>query len=73
MFLTTRTDMRLLQASLTPQMHSTTAHDLLRQLSPLMRLGETSEVVELVLYLESAHFINGEVVHLDGGAHAGKW
>jgi hypothetical protein len=29
-------------------------------------------VAELLLYLESAQFVNGEVVHLDGGAHAGK-
>jgi hypothetical protein len=36
-------------------------------------LAEIAEVVDLVLLLESAPFINGEVIHLDGGAHAGKW
>lgn len=54
-------------------MHSPSAHDFLRGLSPLGRMGEAEEVTELVLYLESAQFINGEVVHLDGGAHAGRW
>lgn len=54
-------------------MHPAAAHEMLRRLSPLMRLAEMSEVVDLILYLESAHFINGEVVHLDGGAHAGRW
>jgi len=54
-------------------MHSVDAHDFLKQLSPLTRLAEVAEVADLVLCLESAHFINGEVVHLDGGAHAGKW
>jgi hypothetical protein len=29
--------------------------------------------VDSVLFLESALFVNGEVIHLDGGAHAGKW
>jgi hypothetical protein len=29
--------------------------------------------VDLLQYLESAPFVNGEVIHLDGGAHAGKW
>jgi enoyl-[acyl-carrier-protein] reductase (NADH) len=36
-------------------------------------MAEAEEVTEVVLYLESARFINGEVVHLDGGAHAGRW
>jgi NAD(P)-dependent dehydrogenase (short-subunit alcohol dehydrogenase family) len=54
-------------------MHQVEAHDFLKQLSPLNRLAEVSEVVDLVLFLESARFVNGEVIHLDGGAHAGKW
>ena len=48
-------------------------HDFLKELSPLKRLARIEEVVDLLLYLESAAFLNGEVVHLDGGAHAGKW
>lgn len=54
-------------------MHKVEAHDFLKQLSPFHRLAEISEVVDLVQYLESAPFVNGEVIHLDGGAHAGKW
>jgi NAD(P)-dependent dehydrogenase (short-subunit alcohol dehydrogenase family) len=54
-------------------MHPVEAHDFLKQLSPLKRLAEVEEVADLLLYLESASFLNGEVVHLDGGAHAGKW
>jgi enoyl-[acyl-carrier-protein] reductase (NADH) len=26
-----------------------------------------------VLYLESATFVTGETLHVDGGAHAGHW
>jgi len=55
------------------QMNPVEAHEFLRQLSPLKRLAEVGEVADLLLYLESAQFVNGEVVHLDGGAHAGKW
>jgi len=54
-------------------MNPVEAHEFLRQLSPLKRLAEVGEMAELLLYLESAQFVNGEVVHLDGGAHAGKW
>jgi len=54
-------------------MHQVEAHEFLKQLSPLNRLAEVAEVVDLVQFLESAPFINGEVIHLDGGAHAGKW
>jgi NAD(P)-dependent dehydrogenase (short-subunit alcohol dehydrogenase family) len=54
-------------------MNPVDAHEFLRQLSPLKRLAEVGEVADLLLYLEAAQFVNGEVVHLDGGAHAGKW
>ncbi|MGC2000727.1 MAG: SDR family oxidoreductase, partial [Candidatus Acidiferrales bacterium] len=54
-------------------MHRVEAHEFLKGLSPLKRLAEVEEVADLLLYLESAPFVNGKVVHLDGGAHAGKW
>jgi NAD(P)-dependent dehydrogenase (short-subunit alcohol dehydrogenase family) len=54
-------------------MHRAETHEFLKQLSPMKRLAEVGEVADLLLYLESASFLNGEVVHLDGGAHAGKW
>jgi hypothetical protein len=48
-------------------MHQPETHEFLRQLSPMKRLAEVGEVADLLLYLESADFVNGEVVHLDGG------
>ena len=54
-------------------MHQPETHESLKQPSPMKRLAEVEEVADLLLYLESADFVNGEVVHLDGGAHAGKW
>jgi NAD(P)-dependent dehydrogenase (short-subunit alcohol dehydrogenase family) len=45
----------------------------LAKLQPMGRLGETAEVVDAVLYLDQAAFVTGEILHVDGGAHAGQW
>jgi len=54
-------------------MHPPENHEFLRGLSPANRIGTSAEVADAVLFLESAPFISGEILHLDGGAHAGKW
>jgi NAD(P)-dependent dehydrogenase (short-subunit alcohol dehydrogenase family) len=54
-------------------MHAPQSHEALRSLSPSHRIGTVEDVTAAVLYLESAAFVTGEVVHVDGGAHAGKW
>jgi len=43
------------------------------RLHPIQRLGTVAEIVDALLFLEQASFVSGEVVHVDGGAHAGKW
>ncbi|MBI2255426.1 MAG: SDR family oxidoreductase [Proteobacteria bacterium] len=45
----------------------------LAKLQPMGRLGETEEIVDAVLYLDRAAFVTGEIIHVDGGAHAGQW
>jgi NAD(P)-dependent dehydrogenase (short-subunit alcohol dehydrogenase family) len=40
-------------------------------LHPLDRIGDTSDVVDGILYLEQAHFVTGETLHIDGGQSAG--
>jgi len=40
-------------------------------LHPLGRMGEISDVVDGILYLERATFVTGEVLHIDGGQVAG--
>ena len=45
----------------------------LAKLQPMGRLGETDEIVEAVRYLDRAAFVTGEIIHVDGGAHAGQW
>jgi len=54
-------------------MHKPESHGFLQQLHPIARLGTTAEIVDAVTYLECAPFVSGEVLHVDGGAHAGKW
>jgi NAD(P)-dependent dehydrogenase (short-subunit alcohol dehydrogenase family) len=54
-------------------MHSPETHDVLARLHPIGRMGEVHEIVEAVLYLESASFVTGETLHVDGGAHSGRW
>lgn len=55
-------------------MHSSDDHEDLKKLCPANRLVQISEIVDALLYLESAPMVNGENIRVDGGAHAGaKW
>lgn len=53
-------------------MHAPETHDFLKALSPSKRMGTTQDMADAVLYLDGAGFVSGEILHLDGGAHAGK-
>jgi NAD(P)-dependent dehydrogenase (short-subunit alcohol dehydrogenase family) len=52
-------------------MHAPETHAFLAGLHPVNQLGEIRDVVEAVLYLESAGFVTGEILHVDGGQSAG--
>jgi len=52
-------------------MHPVETHEQLAQMHPLDRMGEVSEIVGAILYLESASFVTGETIHVDGGQSAG--
>jgi NAD(P)-dependent dehydrogenase (short-subunit alcohol dehydrogenase family) len=54
-------------------MHKSETHDFLKGLSPAGRIGEVKEIVDAALFLTDARFTSGEILHVDGGAHAGKW
>ena len=54
-------------------MHKSETHEFLKGLHPVGRMGEVKEVVDAVLFLIDATFTTGEILHVDGGAHAGKW
>jgi len=51
--------------------HAPETYDGLGTLHPMGRMGETSDVVSAVMYLESAPFVTGEFMHVDGGQSAG--
>ena len=57
-------------ATKTP-MHPPEMHKLLAGLHPIGRMGEVSEIVDAVMYLEGAGFTTGEILHVDGGQSAG--
>ena len=44
----------------------------LAKFHPLGRIGEVSDVVGAVLYLQDAKFVTGENIRVDGGIHAGR-
>jgi NAD(P)-dependent dehydrogenase (short-subunit alcohol dehydrogenase family) len=52
-------------------MHPIETHAQLSGLHPVERMGEIFDVVEAILYLESAGFVTGEILHVDGGQSAG--
>ncbi|SAL88009.1 short-chain dehydrogenase/reductase SDR [Caballeronia choica] len=53
-------------------MHPPEYHDMLDALHPLGRMGDTSDITNAVLYLDSAPFVTGEILHVDGGQSAGR-
>ena len=50
---------------------SYTPEALAGKLPPLGHVGQVSDVVNGILYLESAPFVTGEILHIDGGRTAG--
>jgi NAD(P)-dependent dehydrogenase (short-subunit alcohol dehydrogenase family) len=55
-------------------MHAGGDRDALKNLHPIPRLIQVSEIVDALLYLEGAPMVSGENLRIDGGAHAGaKW
>jgi NAD(P)-dependent dehydrogenase (short-subunit alcohol dehydrogenase family) len=51
--------------------HDPASYEGMASLHPLGRLGQVSDVVDGILYLERATFVTGETVHIDGGQTAG--
>jgi NAD(P)-dependent dehydrogenase (short-subunit alcohol dehydrogenase family) len=51
--------------------HDAASYERLESLHPLGRLGEVTDVVDAILYLERASFVTGETLHIDGGQAAG--
>jgi NAD(P)-dependent dehydrogenase (short-subunit alcohol dehydrogenase family) len=54
-------------------MHAPETHAALSSLHPVGRMGDIRDIVDAVLYLETAGFVTGEILHVDGGQNAGRW
>jgi NAD(P)-dependent dehydrogenase (short-subunit alcohol dehydrogenase family) len=52
-------------------MHAPETHAALDAMHPLGHMGDISDIVGAVLYLEGAPFVTGEILHVDGGQSAG--
>jgi NAD(P)-dependent dehydrogenase (short-subunit alcohol dehydrogenase family) len=52
-------------------MHPAETHDTLAGLHPVGRMGDISDIVDAIVYLENAPFVTGEILHVDGGQSAG--
>ena len=54
-------------------MHDNDPKDFLKSLSPMGTISDTKDIVDAVIYLTEARHVTGEVLHVDGGSHAGRW
>src|SRR5882724_3566427 len=54
-------------------MHKDSPKDFLRTLQPMGKIAHVNDVTDAVLYLAHAGQVSGEVLHVDGGSHAGRW
>jgi len=54
-------------------MHGNDPKDSLRRLQPMGQISEVRDIVDAIVYLTEARQVTGEVLHVDGGAHVGKW
>jgi NAD(P)-dependent dehydrogenase (short-subunit alcohol dehydrogenase family) len=54
-------------------LHAKDPKDYLKTLSPMGTISSVEDIASAVVYLTEARHITGEVLHVDGGAHFGKW
>jgi NAD(P)-dependent dehydrogenase (short-subunit alcohol dehydrogenase family) len=52
-------------------MHGEETHAALGSLHPMGHMGEIDDIVQAILYLDTANFVTGEILHVDGGQSAG--
>jgi NAD(P)-dependent dehydrogenase (short-subunit alcohol dehydrogenase family) len=54
-------------------MHVNNPKDFLKTLSPMGTISSISDIVDAVVYLTEGRNVTGEVLHVDGGSHQGRW
>jgi Dehydrogenases with different specificities (related to short-chain alcohol dehydrogenases) len=54
-------------------LHAKASKDFLKAHSPMGSVTTTEDIAGAVVFLTEARHVTGEVLHVDGGAHLGKW
>jgi NAD(P)-dependent dehydrogenase (short-subunit alcohol dehydrogenase family) len=54
-------------------MHKDDPKDFLKTLQPMGGISSVKDIVDAIMYLTEASQVTGEVLHVDGGSHVGKW
>jgi NAD(P)-dependent dehydrogenase (short-subunit alcohol dehydrogenase family) len=54
-------------------LHGGTSKDFLKTRSPMGTIASPQDIADAVLYLAEANQVTGDVLHVDGGAHVGRW
>jgi len=54
-------------------MHKDDPKEFLKTLQPMGQISSVEDIVDAIVYLTEADQVTGEVLHVDGGSHVGKW
>ncbi len=54
-------------------LHRETPRDVMESLSPMGRPSTVKDITDAVMYLTDAPTVTGHILHVDGGAHFGRW
>jgi NAD(P)-dependent dehydrogenase (short-subunit alcohol dehydrogenase family) len=54
-------------------LHEGASKDFLKSRSPMGTISDAKDIAEAVIYLAEASHVTGEVLHVDDGAHVGRW
>lgn len=54
-------------------LHAKTPRDVMQSMSPMGTITSAQDIAEAILFLAEAQHVTGEVLHVDGGAHSGRW
>jgi NAD(P)-dependent dehydrogenase (short-subunit alcohol dehydrogenase family) len=55
------------------ELHKGASKQAMRTLSPMGAIADAKDIADAVVYLTEVRYVTGEVLHVDGGAHAGRW
>jgi NAD(P)-dependent dehydrogenase (short-subunit alcohol dehydrogenase family) len=54
-------------------LHRDTPKEMMERLSPMGRPSTVKDITDAVMYLTDATTVTGDILHVDGGSHFGRW